>query len=336
MKQQQLVVSLATLVLSVGLWTVTSRPVHALTLVPPSLEFSSQPGKTIDTTVKLFNETAEPINVNPSTALFTAKDELGAPAFDFKSKPSDLATWISVPNGPLGVRPNERIEIPIKITVPVDAQPGGHYAGLFFETVPGGDNPGQVKVKAKIGTLVIIRIEGDVRESGTVKEFSTSGSSNHASLPVSFVLRVANDGNVHFRPEGTVTIHNMFGGTTASIQINTTEGAVLPNSVRHYDVQWKKNSDKAPKGNFFQLVGDEWHNFAFGTYTAQLDATYGASKKALSATTRITIVPWHLLLLVIVLVIIVVVLLVLFIKWYNNMIMKRVEKKISSNTRSRS
>lgn len=315
---------------SVLVWN--AQRANAITLVPPSLEFATQPGRTIDTVIKLFNEGSDPINVYTSTALFTAKDETGTPDFNFNNQPSDLATWLKAPAGPLGIQAGERIEVPISIEIPSTAEPGGHFAGLFFETRPPEDTPGQVKVRQKIGTLVILRVEGDVQEGAAVEKFAVDTIGALRRLPVAFMTKVQNTGNVHVRPSGTIQIKNMFGKVVATLTINESEGAVLPSSARRFDAMWRAHTDDdETRGSFTAELGKEWRNFAVGKYTATFVGTYGSTQQTLSATTTFSVWPWELLLVFGGGLIIVIILLVFFIKWYNGMIIRRAQARMMQN-----
>lgn len=321
---------LLALIIAGSVFVGSTQKANAITLVPPSLEFATQPGKTIDTVIKLYNEGNDPINIYSSTALFTAKDETGTPNFNFSTQPSDLATWIRVPAGPLGIRAGERIEVPISIEIPSNAEPGGHFAGLFFETRPPEDAAGQVKVRQKIGTLVIVRVEGNVREGATVEKFAVDNVGSLHRLPIAFVTKVHNTGNVHVRPTGKIQIKNMFGRVVATLTINETEGAVLPNSTRRFDALWHVQTNEEARGSFMVEFGREWHNFAIGKYTAVFTGTYSAAQQSLSATTTFSVWPWELLLVFGVGLVVVIILLVFYIKWYNGMIIRRAQAKLQN------
>lgn len=319
--------------LAVAMMAVVSRSANALTLVPPTLEFSAQPGQTLKQDIKLYNEGNDPLILYASTANFSAKDELGEPDFKFDQAPEDLASWIVVPKDPITLAPKATEKVSITINVPNDADPGGHYSGVFFSTSPSGEaGGGQVKVLSKIGTLVILRVEGDVREAANVAAFSVEGNASTSNLPVTFLLRVNNTGNVHVRPKGFVTVRNMFGGVTATLPINPKEGAVLPNSIRRYDIVWKKTDAEASTGGFFSQIGSEWRNFALGTYTAELVGTYGQSNQTLTASTRVTVVPWQLLTVIGLGLVVLVVLIVWLVKAYNTMIIARAQRSMTSGS----
>ena len=300
----------------------------ALTLVPPSLEFTADPGKKIETKVKLFNEGTEPTSVFGSTSNFTAKGENGDPDFDFATTPTDLASWIDFPVGAITLKAGETVEIPITINVPTNAEPGGHYASIFFGTDPSvaPKNGGQVNVRSLIGTLVILRVEGEIREHASIASFTTKDKkTSYSRLPVEFDLRITNDGNVHVRPQGTIVIKNIFGGETSRLTINDANGAVLPNSTRQFVSNWEKQADASTRGNFFSEIMNEARNFAFGPYTASATVTYGQSKLTLQSSVQLTVIPWRLLTVIVLLLILVITAIVMGMKQYNAAIIRRAQ-----------
>lgn len=306
---------------------IAIQPAHALTLVPPSLEFSGTPGQTIATKVKLFNETNEVITQYSSTANFQAKDETGTPAFDPESEVVDLASWIALEKGPFTLQPGERLEIPVSINIPADAEPGGHYAGVFFSMQPAGapNEAGQVGITTKLGTLVLVRVEGVIREAGKVVTFESGDAKTfYTRPPVDFVLRIQNEGNVHFRPTGTITIRNGIGGTTTTLTMNSQQGAVLPGSIRRFDNTWEKHLNDAERGNFFEEIAGEWRNFAFGPYTATAAISYGqADDKHFNATFSFWVFPWRIMLVSILVLALLIWLIIISVRNYNRWIVNK-------------
>lgn len=302
---------------------LVGRPAKALTIVPPSLEYTANPGDVIPATIKLFNGSQTVETVYASVSNFTAKGEQGEPDFDLTSTPTDIATWIDYPKGPLTIQPNDNLRIPVSITIPKNAEPGGHYAAVFFGNDPSknNENGGQVAIRSLLGSLVIVRVAGDVREAASVSSFETSNKKTSTdSLPATFDLRIKNTGNVHIRPQGTIVIKNMFGGETARIAVNEVNGAVLPNSIRDFAVTWTKNG-KTGKG-FFGKVSQQWNNFALGSYTATATVNYGDAKQSLVSTAHLTVFPWQLL--IVLLIVLAVIFFIFFVglKQYNAAIIR--------------
>lgn len=311
------------------LGTFLARPAQALTLIPPNLEFSLQSGETIETKVKLFNETADSVTQYSSTANFTAKDETGTPAFLDEAVATNLASWITLEPGPFTLLPGERLEIHVTVAVPADAEPGGHYAAIFFSSLsPDTAGTGEVGISTKLGSLVLVRVAGAIREAGSIATFgSKDGATMFTRPPVDFLLRVANSGNVHIRPTGDITIRNSIGGTTATVPVNVTQGAVLPSSTRAFNLSWEKSANDTERENFFQEVAAEWRNFAFGPYTATVDLSYGAANdKTATAKLSYWILPWQLLIVTVVGLVALIWLLIWLVGVYNRAIISKATK----------
>lgn len=308
-----------------------ARSAGAVTLIPPSLEFVDvDPGETVTSKIKLYNETGEPLTLYTSTANFTALDETGTPKILVDGPKEDLASWITVAPGPFTVIPNERVEIPFSITLPSDATPGGHFASILVSpNPPESAGESQIAIGQKVGTLILVRISGVINESGAIEEFGTvGGKSRFNRLPIDFTLRVENRGNAHLRPAGTLTIRNMLGGTSTEIPLNAGRGAILPQSIRKFDVRWERGAgSESASGNFFQEIGAEWRNFGFGSYTANLALTYGQNdEKSLAATVEFWVFPWRVLLLSFIVIVLFILLIVFLIRRYNHWIVAKAAK----------
>ncbi len=331
MNRKPLFLLAATSALVLGL-CVSIRSALAITVIPPTQEFLSvRPGETIETKVKIFNEEATAKTIYASTANFGALDETGTPNILAEADKSDLASWMKVDGEGRLVQPGERLEFAVKIEVPVDAPPGGHYAAVLISPeppAPSGDST-QVAISQKVASLVLVSVEGVVKESGSIASFTTAGGRKTFSrLPVDFLIRFMNSGNVHLRPTGGITIRNLLGGTSSTLTVNPgLLQAVLPQQVRKFDAGWEKETLAGEQGTFIQELGRELKNFGLGPYTAELSLQYGAAKdKVVVANLQFQIFPWRVLLLSLIILVLVILLLVIYIRRYNRWIIARNQK----------
>lgn len=296
----------------------------ALTLVPPSLEYSGVKGQKFESKLKLLNNENRIVTLTPSTANFGAKDETGEPDFNFDAPVTDLASWITIANQSVVLDPGETKEIPFTIQVPANAEPGGHYAGIFFASGGTANGSGQIGVQSKIGTLIILTVQGNIREQAAISSFTLGDSSTFNRPPVTFQIRIANSGNVHVKPKGKVTILNMFGGEVDSMTLPQDKN-VLPGQTRLFEVTWAKKSTDVTRGNFFQELGAEFSNFALGTYTANVEATYGQNSTTMLGKVKFTIVPWRALTVIVLGLIILILALTVGLKAYNQMVIRKAQ-----------
>ena len=181
---------------------------------------------------------------------------------------------------PILVPAGKTADIPFTIRVPVDAEPGGHYAGVLVGTVPlqneGGT--GEMGVGSLLSSLFLVRTTGAIIESGFIRDFAPVKKLVEGQEAI-FALHFENTGNVHLRPEGEISITNMFGRTRGKIIIdkNNTFGNVLPNSKRKFIFEW------TGEHNFFDI----------GRYKAVARLAYGENlEKTAYYTTYFWVIPW--------------------------------------------
>lgn len=340
MKHRILIPALAALLFSAGPFIV--QKAEALTLIPPSTETAVDPGVSFDTTIKLYNETQDTLVLYADTANFTAEGETGKPAYDLDTPITGAAAWFELPDGAITLAPGERIVVPVTINPPSDAEPGGHYVLVTFGTTPTtATEGGEVTLGQAVGSLFLLRVFGDVQESGSIVEFSADPTAMNR-LPVSFMTRFENAGNIHLRPTGAITLTNMLGRDVTTVDVNTEGRAVLPDSIRRYDSVWEKGEVKDADGNaiaatedshasdgnlwssFWTELGNEWRNFAFGRYKATVALTAGSGGLITdTATLTLWVIPWRVLTIFIVGLVILVLLVIVGIKRYNAWILSK-------------
>jgi hypothetical protein len=309
---------------------------QAVTLIPPSLEFNLNPGKPYETIVKLFNEEERQLKLYTQVSSFSAKDESGVPKYDLSdATTSGLSSWIQVDKGPLTIDPGERIEVPIKINAPATAEPGGHYAVLFFSENP--PEEAQITIGTKLGVLLLARVSGEVVEVGSIKQFAVDSNGLITRLPVNFFVRFENSGNVHLRPTGTISISNMFKKNVAEIEVNQKKSAALPNAIRRYDASWDGSDTSAIDSagtSFWSAFQNERKHFAFGKYTAHLSLVAGQENSMnKTATVAFWVFPWHVITVYGIVLIIIILALWFLIKQYNSwLINKTLQAKESAKS----
>lgn len=267
---------------------------QALTVSPARLELSADPGAVVTDEFTVINEQDTEQTYYTSVENFEAKGESGTPSFS--TNKDGLPSWVQVVDK-ITIKKGEKVKIPFTITIPADADAGGHFAAIFLSTIPPATKGGEVSVGAKVGMLMLLKVNGDIKEDGGVLSFLLKGKSHFATtLPISFVYRFNNNGNDRVKPVGNITIKNNFWLTTATVNANANEGNVLPNSTRSFEATWGEGEPLPASTSFFNYVNYEMKNFAFGFYFANLDLTFGT--KTASNSLWMFIFPWHLMILV--------------------------------------
>ncbi|MDP3900844.1 MAG: hypothetical protein Q8Q38_00675 [bacterium] len=302
---------------------------EALTLSPVREEITADPGETVHGELLLINEQEGTKTFYSTFGNFEASGESGTPSF--VEGREGLATWIEAVSS-VTLSQNEQLEVPYTIRIPKNAAPGGHFAAIFWSTVPPRSQSEGVSIGAKVGSLILLRVSGEIPEGGGVLEFTTKGKQGFfSSLPIALEYRFQNGGGDRLKPEGTIRITNLIGFTSATFNANPDDGNILPQSVRKFDVLWEKGKDETKKlqgegektGGFFGGLKQEWSNIAFGRYTAHLDVVYGAEGERAQASTSFFVVPWRILSILIVILAILSFLFSLGIKRYNKWVTQK-------------
>lgn len=298
----------------------------ALTLSPTRFEISGNPGDTLTEEVLITNETPSAENYYSSFANFEAQGDSGTPTF--VDPKDDLGTWIKTSES-ITILPGEQKVVPFTITIPKNAEPGGHFAVIFWGTTPGGEKG--VSIGAKTGLLVLLSVRGDVKESAGLLNFNTINKTFwYKTLPVSFEYRFKNDGGDRIKPVGTIKIRDTLFIPTETLDANPSEGNALPNSTRKITVNWVKyerpldyTEPTSFPSKFWSNASYEWKNFALGLYSAHLNVSYGLKGEQVKKTVFFFVFPWEL-----VIVMIIVLLIVFFggrtlIRRYNKLIIEK-------------
>lgn len=301
---------------------------NAITVSPPIIELDAARGDVINQMIKVRNETNAAATYYLSTEKFVAAGESGSPQFVTGGEDVDLVSWIKFPYDTISLAAGQTVEIPFSIVVPSYASPGGHYAAIFLSTVPpAAQGAGsQVSIAAKIGTLVLVKIAGEVKEVAEVSEFDTQAKS-YSSLPVDFTIGIKNSGNVHVKPIGSILIKNMFGAVAGKVAVNEIGSNVLPDQNRKFTASWVKNPNAVGAKTFWGKYMEQKENYAFGKYTADLSLAYGTAGKTLVASTSFWVIPWNIILVNLLIVIILVVIIYFGVKKYNAWLLKKYAKK---------
>jgi len=193
----------------------------------------------------------------------------------------------------------QRMVLPVEISIPEDAEPGGLYGIVLVSTTPPElttevekeKAKGQMSLITRLGTLFFIRVKGDVVEDGFLKELKIKEAKKfYEKGPISFEILFENNGNVHLTPYGIIEITNLFGKKVGEVEVDPY--FAMPDSVRLREVQWNRE-------------------FLFGRYTASLLLNRGYQDMIDRKSVEFWIIPWKVILTGLVILF----LIILFLRW---------------------
>ncbi len=289
----------------------TAGPAQGIQISPVLIDLNANKGGDYTLKITVTNVTAQDLVLKGAVNDFKAKDETGTPEviLDDSETSSGFSfkRWVSLPQN-IPLKTKESKVVSVDVNVPAEAEAGGHYGVVRFTGVPPGEENSNVSIAASVGVLVLARVDGTITESLQLKDFYIAKNNKRTSLaqngPIDIVERIQNNGNVHVKPEGTITVKNMFGSTVASLPISKPARNILPDSTR----------------KFTQTFGKKW---MFGKYTARLEANYGYTNKTLTSSFTFWVIPYKLILISLLIIVLLFFILRKGLKYYNNKIVQK-------------
>lgn len=113
------------------------------------------------------------------------------------------------------MKSNEKYEMPFKIIVPENAQPGDHYAAVLFRALPAQvDEKTGIGTTGRVGTVILLNVAGESVKTGIVENINVPKFVGRG--PVKMGVKINNTGNTFFNPEGRVKISGWFQKTEKS------------------------------------------------------------------------------------------------------------------------
>jgi len=258
---------------------VSAQAEIPLIVGPARQEVFVDPGDSEIVEVRFYNQSELPLNGIVRAADFVVLDKDGGPRIiddpALASPKYSGSAWINMPFDQITIAPGGKVAVPISISVPANAKPGGRYVAVFFEVggqIPDSSQKAGLGVASRIASLLSIRVNGDITENAIVTRFFAPSVIEFG--PVSVETEIFNRGDYHITPQGVITMSNMFGGLVD--QVSLEKRNIFPDNSIVYENQ----------------IGNKWH---LGRYKLSLSGSYGEQGKVLDAITYVWIIPWRLI-----------------------------------------
>lgn len=293
-----------------------------LQISPALIEVNGEAGKSYTIEIRVTNVTSSELIFDSAINDFAAKDESGTPSVNLdESLPSaaSIRSWVSVIDS-FTLKARESKTISASLSIPVNAEPGGHYGVIRFSgRAPAIEGSG-VGLAASAGSLVLVRVDGTVDEKLNLLSFKTAQNNTWSGFfkygPVDFEMRFENKGNVHVKPIGQIEIRDIFGNKVETLAVNPDKGNVLPLSIR----------------KFQSTLDRQW---MFGRYTADLSIAYGTTGQAIVESVSFWVIPYRLIVGSLIVLATLIFVFRTVIKRYNSYIIKRANNSNDQKTKNK-
>ncbi len=199
--------------------------------------------------------------------------------------PYSLKDYLKFPTQTFELGHGERARIPVTISIPANAQPGGLYGSVLVTTnsIKGKDDGTKKEgalagtvIVSRIGALFFVTVPGDAHKEGKVVKFATvpDGKTFFSQGPIGFQILFENTGSVHLNPSGDISIKNILGEEVGAVAIEP--WYALPGSTRLRELTWNRSN-------------------LFGRYTAEARISRGYNNEMDVVTTSFFVIPWMFL-----------------------------------------
>lgn len=219
----------------------------SITMSPAVTRPKLDAAQTISKDLTIFNDGNQAYTFLVSAAPFSVKDEQYNPDYVTVNKNTKAYQWVQFSKTSFELKPGKSVKVPYTITVPADAAPGGHYAVLFAETQPPVGSGNSVTRKKRVGSLLYMTVNGDIKMSGKVDSWTTKFWQNKA--PITSDLRIENTGNTHFQTDLSVSYSDIFGNKKFTLN---QQALILPGTIRKLPIDWQN----PPTFGIFKTSGE--------------------------------------------------------------------------------
>lgn len=256
---------------------------QGLQISPALIELNATPGKKYNFKINIMNVTVSDLSYAVSVEDFDSDNETGSPHIMINENLPEtvsVKTWLS-DTPEFILRSHQSQSIDLEMTVPDDAEPGGHYGVIRFSGNASESDGNSVGLSASAGVLLLVKVDGNINEQASLVSFFSSqdGKQNSffESSPITFVSRIKNNGNTHTKPSGTIEISDMFGGLVASLPVNQEKSNILPDGIRKFESTYNSG-------------------WMIGKYKANLALGYGVNGQAITSTITFWVIPYKIIL----------------------------------------
>lgn len=274
-----------------------------ITISPHAFTIAANPGDSIKNKILLRNNTDNPLQlkIELKKLVIGANDQTTIQDLP----PHDEAyTFVSIASTTAAITalPKEWTTIPFSITIPKDANFGYDWAIIISPKINIPSKTTTVNGSVAIPLLLDVN-KNHAIVTGSITKFITD-KQWYEYLPTTFMTTFSSKSNVHIKPAGNIFITDWTGKQVGVIDINKSDGVILPNANRTFSSIWDNGfitqGSEATEGKqeaHMKIHFDKLLEFRIGKYNAHTFIVVNGPKKDISyeATTSFFVFPWKII-----------------------------------------
>lgn len=258
-------------------------PDNDFVVEPGKIEIDVNPGDTVTKDISITSRITTPTKFDMSVEDFEGSQSEDQPVvlLGDKASPWSFKDNITPALSAFTLNFGDRIDLPVTVTVPANAAPGGYFSAVIVSDEPQVDadtaaDGATTRIISRVAVLFFIKVAGVASSSGSVSDFRINTPHVvYSQSPDGFKILFNNTGNEYLVPYGEIHVTNMIGRDVADIPVNAF--FALPDSLRYLTVEW----------------GDT--GFRFGRYTATLQLNRGYGGLVDTRTISYWVLPWKII-----------------------------------------
>lgn len=206
---------------------------ESILLSPTSKHYELDPGQTIRDELTIRNDGTTSYTFVVYARPYSVKDSDYEPTWDKVSDETDVYGWVKFDQTSYELAPGVEVKVPYTLTVPENANSGGHYGVIFAETQAKKDDKQSVVRQKRVGSIMYVTVKGDNHSAGQL--LGASALFLQTAPPLKASSEVKNTGNVDFTDTTTMVVKDLFGREKYSLKRDL---ALLPNTTRNMYYEW--------------------------------------------------------------------------------------------------
>lgn len=202
-----------------------------------SFRHTVAPGESVEDSIELTNFSAQ-----EATFTLQAADGVVSESgtFDILQPGEEneaAGQWIELEQTEVTVAADESVTVPFTLTVPENATPGDHPAGIAASVSAGAEE--NMSMVSRVGTRIHLRVDGEIMPTLSVEGLSADYQQNwnpFAPGTATVTWTVRNDGNVRLGAEQALQSSGLFGLAAADADVEPIR-EVLPGGQTQVQVE---------------------------------------------------------------------------------------------------
>jgi len=204
---------------------IVNSPIYAqevsLSISPPILEVTIQPGKTVTQTYTIIDG-GIPIVISPKIVPFVPLDQNGHPEIiEDPNSINAFSNWFSFDPTPVSLSSGDSHNFNVKFTPPEAAEEKDYYFTLLLATQnDNGLDINQTQSQARIGANILLTIskDGNPQKSASISLFSAPRLID-SFQNIIYKVSIKNIGSAFFKPKGTITVNQILFGPKTTLKL---------------------------------------------------------------------------------------------------------------------